>query len=483
MSIKEKSIKGFLWDFSGRLGLQSVGFVVSIILARLLSPGEFGLLAIVTVFINLATVFLDFGFSSALIQKSELREEHYSAVFYLNLSMGFLLSTIVFFLAPLVGKYYNNNVLINVTRLMSAGILISSFGQIMRTRLRREMNFRPISISNIFAALGSGFVAIFLAWKGYGVWSLAIQTVLVHLLSIVMLYLYTKQKISYKLNWTALKELWPFSSRLFFSGLLDTIFFNIDALIIAKLLSPITLGYYHRAKSLENFGFRYTASTLASVLFPGLSSLQNDPLKFKAAILKIFDFLSFVSFIACGLLLVGSRELILIVFSVKWEPSVIMFQLLIIGAFASQIYSLIYNVMLSTGNSQIYLYTNIIYKILLLLNFLSIYYTNEINIYLVGFTIIGIFNFLLGLKIISKRFELKKQLYFETVKNLISYALSISITLMLKHEISLGNLYLNLVITWLVFLIMFITVYYILNREKLISILTEFRSLYNIVVT
>lgn len=448
--------------------------MVSIVLARLLAPEEFGLLAIITVFINLASVFLDFGFSTALIQKQDIREEHYSAVFFLNVTMGFLLAAAVFLIAPILGKFYEKEVLVNVTRLMSLSIFISSFGQVMRARLRRDMNFRPISLAAIYAAIISGAVAMLMAWKGFGVWSLAVQSVILQILTVLFLYLFCKLRVPYRFDRKALVEMWPFSSKLFFSGLLDTLFFNLDALIIGKLLSPTTLGYYHRAKSLENFGFRYTASTLSSVLFPGLSSIQNDTERFRQMTLKIFYLLSFISFIACGLFLVTSREIIIILFSAKWEPSVIMFQILISGAFASQIFNLFHNVLLSLGKSKTYLKINIFHKSLLFGSFFFIvYFPQAFSVYLVSFTFIRIVIYFLGLNIVSKQLKYGGLLFLSSVRDIIIYAITVTITLFLKGKMVIENLYLSLFVSSLIFLGMFLSACYIFDRTRFLLIIEE----------
>jgi len=475
-SLKEKSLKGLFWDFSGRIGLQGVGFVVSIVLARLLAPEEFGLLAIITVFINLASVFLDFGFSTALIQKQDVREEHFSAVFYLNVVMGLLLAAIVFFLAPLIGRFYEKEILLNITRLMAIGIFISSFGQVMRARLRRDMNFRPISLATIYAAIISGIIAMAMAWKGLGVWSLAVQSVILQLLTVIFLYLMCKLKINFRFSRSALSELWPFSSRLFFSGLLDTIFFNLDALIIGKLLSPATLGYYHRAKSLENFGFRYTASTIASVLLPGLSSLQNDPVKFREAVMKVFHILSFVSFLMCGLFLVGGREIIILLFSAKWEPSVILFQILIAGAFATQGFSLFYNVLLSTGQSRKYLAINIINKGLLFINFGLLFFLG-LNEYLIGFILVQIFVYFIGMYTASRQIGMKLELFFLSLRNILIFILSTSITLLGKSLAGIENLAINLSLSVVLYGCLFLILTRLINNEGLISTRQELSDL------
>ena len=193
MNLKQKSIKGLLWDFIGRIGLQGVGFFVSIILARILAPEDFGLLAIIMVIISLASVFLDFGFSTALIQRSEVNDSHYASVFYLNVAMGFLLATFIFFTAPFIADFYENNLLTNLIRLMSLSFIVNSFGNVTRAHLRREMNFKLISLSNVIAAFFSGTLAVYMAWAGYGVWSLAVQSIVNQLIANVILYIFQIQ--------------------------------------------------------------------------------------------------------------------------------------------------------------------------------------------------------------------------------------------------------------------------------------------------
>jgi O-antigen/teichoic acid export membrane protein len=463
-SLKEKSIKGLFWDFSGRIGLQGVGFIVSIVLARLLAPEEFGLLAIINVFINLAAVFVDYGFNIALIQKKEINERHYTAVFYLNLIMGFTLATIVFLLAPIIGRFYEKDILINITRLMSLGIFINSFGHVMRSKLLRSLNFKSISITNICAATLSGIISLVLALKGFGLWSLAIQSILYQLTANILLYLFSKFRISFKFSFNALKELWSFSSKIFLSGLLDTLFYNIDSLLIGKLLNPKTLGYYQRSKSLENFGFRYTASTIASVLFPSLSSIQDDSDKFSHAVMKIFHLLSFISFLGCGLFLVGGRELIIILFSAKWEPSVVMFQILISGAFASQGISLFNNVLLSSNQSQTYLSINFINKLLLLMNF-GVLILWDLKSYLAGFVIIQLFIYYLGMFKTSNFIGLKNRIIHFSFRYVAIYILSSISTILFKNSLEIIDLYLRLIFSLVFFSSMYLVLSRIFNSE------------------
>ncbi len=400
-SLKKKSINGLFWDFSGKIGLQSVGFFVSIILARILAPEDFGLLAIIMVFIGLAGVFLDFGFSTALVQRSEVTELHYSSVFFMNIIMGIVLGGLVFLLAPFIARFYERDILVNLIRVMSFSFIINAFGNVTRAHLRREMDFKIISYANIASAVISGGIAIYMAYHGYGVWSLVIQAILGQLLSNVFLYVGCKVHFALVFSLKPIKELWGFSSRIFFSGLIDTIFINLDSLFIGKLLSPTTLGYYYRAKSLESFSIRYTSGSVASVLLPSLSSIQNEKERFNSVVIKYFHILSFISFLLSGVLLVCAEEIIILLFSEKWKSSIIYFQIIISGAFASQLFTICYNVLLSKGQSEKYLLINVISKFLSIISIVILFY-GDIITYLVLINIVKLLTLIMGVFYASK---------------------------------------------------------------------------------
>lgn len=478
-SLKKKSITGFMWDFAGKLGLQGVGFFVTIILARILSPEDFGVLAIIMVFINLANVFQDFGFSTALVQRADVTEEHYSSVFFMNLAMGLLLATIVFFSAPFIADFYDKSVLQDLIRVMSVCFIINAFGNVTRAHLRREMDFKLMSYTSISSAIISGIIAVYMAYTGYGIWSLVIQIIVGQLLSNVFLYLGCKLHFSLRFSLQSLKELWGFSSKIFFTGLLNTIFVNLDSLFIGKTLTPTTLGYYYRARSLENFSFRYTASSFSSVLLPSLSSIQNEPERLKNTVIKLFKLISFVSFLFCGIFLVGAHELIILLFSEKWKSSIILFQILIIGAFAPQIFNLFYNVLVSQGQIKTYLKINIFNQILFILNFTFLFF-GTLNNYLISFICIQIVIFYVGMFVVSNNLHLGKLLYVLSFKDILIYISSICFSFYIKNLIDFQNLYFSLLTSIIIFSGLFIGLFFIFRKDYLNLIFIEIINLFGL---
>lgn len=475
MSLKQKSIRGFIWDLTGNISLQAFGFFITIILTRLLLPTDFGLIAIVTSIMYLGRVFFDLGFNVALIQKRNISNLHFSSVFFLNLITGFTLCVLFFFLAPVIANFYENNVLQNLIRLMSIGFIINSFGNVTRSYLRRKMNFKIISITNIIAAIISGIIALFMAYNGYGVWSLIWQLLINELLSNILIFILSKFKFSLYFDFLKIKELWNFSSKIFLSGFIDTVFNTIDSLLIGKVLNTATLGYYSRAQSLERFSTRYTSGSLSSVLLPSLSSIQNNESKFNHAIINVSQLFLFTSLLLCGIIFVSSKEIVLLLFGNKWSEAIPYLKIIIVAAFAEQFFQIFQSILLSKGYSANFLKINSLKKLLMFLNLGTLFFGN-LRVYLIIFSLIRIFSMVLGILVISKRNALGKILIIEVSRNLIIYIISILITVFLISYQKNDNLLLGIIINTFVYITLFLLISYLTKSKSLLYILEIVKS-------
>ena len=363
-NIKQKSYKAFAWDFAGKIGGQSVGFIISIFLARLLSPDDFGLLAMVNVVIALSASLMDMGLGVALIQRKEVRDEHYGSVFFFNIVVGLLLASALFFSAPLIGRFYEREILVPMARAMSVLFLLNSVGNVLRLKLRKELEYGIPTRAGLLSALLSGAVGVGLAFGGFGVWSLVVQSLLNPILSNIYLFYYVKWRPRLVFQFQALKELWGFGFRMFISGILDTIFNQADSIIIGKLFSPAMLGQYYRARSLNNYVVQYSSGSIMSVLFPALSMLQDDPDKLKEMVRKGFHLIAFMAFFLSGLFFVIGADLILLLFGSKWEPAIQLFHLIMLTAYGYPLSSLLVNILSAKGNSKAFLKLEVIKKVL-----------------------------------------------------------------------------------------------------------------------
>jgi O-antigen/teichoic acid export membrane protein len=362
-SLKNQSTKAFAWDFAGKIAGQSVGFVISIFLARLLTPEDFGLLAMVNVVIALSASLMDMGLGVALIQRKEVSDAHYGSVFFFNIVIGTLLAAILFFAAPLVGYFYDNAQLVTMARAMSALFILRSIGNVLRMKLRKDLEYGIPTQGNLLGASISGIIGIAMAFSGYGVWSLVIQSLLNPIIANFYLFYRVKWRPKLVFQWQALKELWSFGFRMFLSGILDTIFRNADSLIIGKLFSAATLGFYFRARSLNTYITQYTSNSLMSVLLPAFSMVQDDLVRFKKVVFKSYHMINLMAFFLTGLFFVVGDHLILFLFGEKWQASIPLFRLIILTAYGLPLSSILVNILSASGNSKSFLKLEVIKKV------------------------------------------------------------------------------------------------------------------------
>ena len=280
-TLKQKIFSGIFWQGLCNIGNYGLNFVISIILARLLTPEDFGVVAIVGVFIALFGVFIDSGFSSALVQKKDLAAEDCSSVFFLNLTMAGIIYAILFFAAPWIARFYARPELALCIRILALSMVISSFSIVQGTMIYRNMLFHlNFRISLISLAI-SGGIGVYLAFRGFGVWALIVQQLCKSFITCILQWVWGKWRPIAVWDFTRLRKLFQFGWKLFCSGILDNLYNNIYPLLIGKLFNLSTLSYYNRGNHIPSLGMGIINSTLGSVLFPAFSSIQHDPLKMR----------------------------------------------------------------------------------------------------------------------------------------------------------------------------------------------------------
>ncbi|WP_373032845.1 lipopolysaccharide biosynthesis protein [Sulfurovum sp.] len=454
-NLKAQGTKAFIWDFSGKLAMHGTGFIVTIFLARLLEPAEFGLVAMVMVIIGIAQIFTDVGLGSALIQRRRVLPVHYSSVFYFNIVIGSILTLITFLSAPLIAGFYNNEQLIPLAQVMSIAFLINAFSSVQATKLRKELNYQALTVANFTSSLLSGIVGVFMAFNGGGVWSLVALTLSRGVIFNIYVWIVAGWVPSLLFSFKALMQLWGFGFRMFLSGALDAVFTRLDVIIIGKLFTPAVLGFFDRAKSLDQMIVYYSSGSLMSVLFPVLSKVQNDLSRFQSIIIKALGVISFVVFLLLGVMYLISEELVVILFSEKWLPSAEYFKLLILSGFAYPVSALLVNVLSSRGNSKAFLRLEIYKKIVFGSN-LAIAFMWGIEGYLYGLVLASILAVYLNIIFASVEIRLPK---FSFVQPIIVQMTLALITVIGVKELCLGLEYSNIIMLLLkasVFTILYI---------------------------
>ena len=367
-SLKHKTIHALSWSFVESIGLQIVQFIISIVLARLLFPAQFGLIGMLTIFMAVAQTFLNSGFGSALIQKRDADQTDICSVFYFNIIIGIVATGFLYVAAPWIADFYKQPELTSLTRALSLTIIINSFGLIQYTIVTKEINFKTLTKVSIIASFLSGIIGIIMAYNGFGVWSLVYQQISRAVMSTILLWIFNSWRPSLVFSFKSLREMFRFGSRMLASGLLDQIFNNIYLLVIGKLFSAADLGYFTRAKTLQELPSQTLSNMVGRVTFPVFSSIQDDHERLKRGMKKALTSLAFINFpIMIGLSVVA-RPMVIVLFTERWLESVPYLQLLSFLGFLYPMHVINLNMLQAMGRSDLFFRLEVIKKILVVIN-------------------------------------------------------------------------------------------------------------------
>lgn len=363
MSLKQKSTAGFTWSFIEIVFKQGITFVIGIILARLLTPREFGLVGMTMIFINFSMVFVNGGFGQALVRKQNCTQKDFSTVFIFNLIASILLYILLFLLAPAIANFFDEPKLQLIVKVISFGLVIKSFSMIQSVKLIKNIDFKTQTKVTVIASIGSGIAAIFMAYSGYGVWSLVVKFLLNYFLITVSLWLLNNWKPSVQFSKTSFIELFSFGSKLLGSNLINKAYENAYLFVIGKYFSASNLGYYTRADQFKNLFSKNLTSVIQRVSYPALASIQDENTRLKRYYqILIKSSMLVSSFIGIGMI-VMAEPLIVSLIGEKWLPSVKFLQLLSIAGMLFPIQEFNKNILKVKGRSDLILKLEIGLKI------------------------------------------------------------------------------------------------------------------------
>ncbi len=364
MTLKQKTITGTIWSFIDSFANQGIQFIAGIILARILSPREFGLIGMLTIFIALSQSFIDSGFTSALIRKQNCTQKDYSTVFYFNFVVSIIFYLILFFSANTISVFFKEPQLEILLQILGLGLIINSIGIIQRTILTKDIDFKMQTRVSVIASLLSGTIAIYMAYNGYGVWSLVILTLSRFGFASLLLWIWTKWKPQLIFSFESFKELFSFGSKLLLSGLLETAYRNIYYLIIGKYFSAVELGYYTRADQFQALPSQQLTGIFSRVSYPILSTIQNDLKKLKSAYIQMIRSTMFITFVLMLGMAAIAKPMILTLIGEQWLPAVIYLQMLCFVGMFYPLHALNLNMLTVQGRSDLFLRLEIIKKLL-----------------------------------------------------------------------------------------------------------------------
>lgn len=363
MSIKNKVVSGVIWQGLERVGTYGIGFAVSIILARLLSPEEFGVIAIMMVFITLSNVFIDSGFSTALIQKKDMEETDCCSAFYINIVMGLVLYGILYLASPYIARFYETEGLTLYLHVFSLILVIRSFSLVQNALLRKRMLFHLSFRISWVALIISGIVGISMAYSGCGVWSLIAQQLTNAFVTVIMQWYWVKWRPQWLFDWQRTKGLFSFGWKMFCSSFLDTLYNDIYSLVIGKIADLKTLSYYDRGKQYPKYGMDIMNSTIGTVLLPAFSELQDDRPKMKLLARRGLKSIMFMVTPALAFLFAFAESITVLLLTEKWLPSVIFVRLCCITFFFWPFHTTNLQIITACGRSDVFLILEIIKKI------------------------------------------------------------------------------------------------------------------------
>lgn len=363
-NLKDKTVKGVIWSSVERFSVQGIHFIVMLVVARLLEPKDFGLVGMLTIFMAVSQSLIDSGFSQALIRKIDRTETDQCTVFYFNIVVSICLYLILFLIAPFVADFYNEPQLTSLMRVLCLMVIINSMAVVQRAIYTASLNFKTQAKATFSAAVVSGVVGIYMAWSGYGVWSLVGQQLISATANTLMLWWYSSWRPKLIYSWKSFRELFAFGSNLLLSGLLDTIYNNIYQIVIGKIYSAANLGFFTQAKHISALPSSNINGIIVRVTYPVLSTIQDDDERLSVNYRKLLRTSAFIVFpMMCGLAGI-SRPLINILLGSKWNFTSILLVPICMAMMWYPIHSINLNLLKVKGRSDLFLRLEIIKKIL-----------------------------------------------------------------------------------------------------------------------
>lgn len=356
-------LSSLLWKLLEQSGTQGIQFMVQIVLARLLSPEEYGIIAIVMVFILLANVFVKSGLNTALIQKKDADEVDFSSVFYLSLVFAGVLYVIIYFTAPFIANLYSQPILIPVLRVLSLTLFIGVFNSIQNAFIARNMLFKKLFRSSLVAIVVSGIIGITLAYRGWGIWALVSQQLTNQLLIAIILWFTVKWRPQLLFSLNRVKVLFSYGSKLLASALIDTLYQDLRTLLIGIMYTPSMLGFYNKGKQFPQLIVSNINGSIQSVMLPALSSYQDDRIRVKEMMRRAIVSSSFLIFPMMVGMAVIAESLVIIILTEKWLPAVPFLQIACLTFALMPIHTANLQAINAMGRSDIFLRLEIIKKI------------------------------------------------------------------------------------------------------------------------
>ena len=341
-----------VWIALQKYSTMGIQFISGIILARLLTPYDYGCIGMLSIFMVLANAFIDGGFGSALIQKKQPTQTDYSTIFFWNIGMSALMYIALFVWAPAIARFYNTPLLSSVLRVQGVVLFINAFNVIQSNLLKKKINFKAISIVSITTAIVSLIVTIWMAYKGYGVWALVTQNIISSAIPTIVFWFYVKWRPSWKFSWQSFKELFSFGFYMLMTNLLNQFGSQIQGLLIGKKFNPATMGYYSKALGTETMASQSISQIMTTVSYPLYAEAQDNKQVLISMIRRLTMTLAYFTFPLMFILFLCAKPIFVLLYSDKWLPSVPYFQVLCLAGLAGCLQAVNLQAIAAIGKSK-----------------------------------------------------------------------------------------------------------------------------------
>lgn len=370
-ALKQKTAQGLFWGFLSSSAMQVLNLVIGIFLARLLSPGEYGIVAMLTIFMLIATNLQESGFGVALVNVKDITHNDYNSVFWFNTGVSLLLYVVLFFSAPLIAAFYHQPCLTSLSRFVFVGFIFAAVGIAPNALLTRALRVKEKAITSLSALVISGSVAVVMAFKGFSYWSLATQQVLYNVVICIGRYFFSRWHPTFKVDFAPVKRMFAFSYKVLITAVLTTINNNMLTVVLGRLFPAASVGNFSQANKWNTMANQLVTNTVAQVAQPVFTRVNDDNERQRRVFGKMMRFTAFLAFPAMFGLSLVAPQVILLAIGDKWINSIPLLQILSISGAFLPLYTVYQNLFLSLGKSDIYMWLNIAQIVIMLIAVLA----------------------------------------------------------------------------------------------------------------
>ena len=467
-SLKKQAISGIIWTFAQQFSVQIINFVVQIILARLLMPEDFGLIAMIIVFISIGQRLMDGGMTTSLIRTKNPDQLDYSTVFVTNFLISIGIYFLVFAAAPLIADFYDQKILENILKVFALTFVIRSFVAVHVAKLTKEMDFKTQMKLQVPSTIVGAIVGVVMAYTGYGIWSLVWLNLTQTIVFTIQNWIFIKWRPSLVFNKRRFKYHFDFGYKMTLSGLLDTVYNDAYRIVIGKFFSPASVGYFNQAESMRLFPVNQLASVMGKVTYPLFSNIKGD-IQLKNAYKQTMKLVFFVVVPMMMILIVTGRELFAFLFGEKWLPAVPYFQVLAFASVIKPLTTYNLNVLKVKGRSDLFLKLEVYKKIIgaiAIICALPFGIMALVVTYTIVYHIMNLLNMIYSGRLID--YSVKEQ-FKDCYRIYLSGVLCLGITYFIRSFLLVGLMgdFLILLLTSAIFIILYLIFIYLFDRKIL----------------